>query len=267
MIRMELAMSRLAAVLFVTLGATFGAALPVAAQFENEELDALELSVADLAGNFPAFASFPWTESNSERAYLYGDAKGVVHLKVSDGTRTREAWRSFPLEGTIRYVLAADLDRDGKSEIVAATSGPRIYVWDSKEYDLLWESVDEKFESLQAIAIEDVDRDESLEIVLVVDNKVSYYDGTEFFREKEGRDVVDPTEILIGDVDGDLSREIITNDGYVIDTETLNIEWATDGFGYPISLFDVDSDGVPELLGEIDGAITIWDIKERREVW
>ena len=71
----------------------------------------------------------------------------------------------------------------------------------------------------------------------------------------------------IADVDGDLTDELILNDGYVIDTASLNIEWATDGFGFPISLFDVDNDGILEILGQVGGAITIWDVEERREIW
>jgi hypothetical protein len=117
------------------------------------------------------------------------------------------------------------------------------------------------------MAIADVDRDPALEIVVVADNKIVYYDGVEFFREKVGRDFVQPTQILVADVDGDGAMEIVTNDGYVVDTSTLNIKWATDGFGYPISLFDLDGDGVPEIVGESSGSLTFWSVKDRREIW
>ncbi|MDP6529106.1 MAG: hypothetical protein QGI43_05405, partial [Gemmatimonadota bacterium] len=201
-------------------------------------LEAVEAEIAGLASAFPAFASMPWGERD-EAAFLYGDTRGIVHLLVSDGERLREKWKSFPLEGSVREVFGADLDQDGHMEIVAWTSGARIYVWETTKYELMWESVDEKFEAIQAMAIANVDRDNALEMVVCADNKVAYYDGIEFFREREGRDFVEPGYMVIADVDGDLTDEIVLNDGYVLDTATLNIEWATDGFGYPMTLFDV----------------------------
>jgi hypothetical protein len=78
---------------------------------------------------------------------------------------------------------------------------------------------------------------------------------------------VEPAEMLVADVDGDLTDEIILNDGYVIDTNTLNIEWATEAFGYPMALFDLDNDGVLEVVGEVGGALKFWDIEDRREIW
>jgi hypothetical protein len=239
----------------------------VRAQYADEELTALNNEIADLSAMFPAFTPYPWQEKEDETAFLYGDTKGIVHHVVSDGGRLHEKWRSFPLEGSVKEVFAEDLDGDGGPEIVVYTTGARIYVWETDEYELLWESVEENFEIVQAMVIADVDRDTPLEMVVAADNKILYYDGVEFFREREGRDFVEPSYMLIADVDGDQTKEIITNDGYVIDTNTLNIEWATDGFGYPISLFDLDNDGVLELVGEIGGALTFWDVKDRREIW
>lgn len=233
----------------------------------DEDVLALEAEIDVLAGLFPAFAYFPWTEEEGETAFLYGDTRGVVHHYVSDSGRLRERWKSFPLEGTVKELVGADLNRDGVPEIVAFTTGARVYVWDIDKYELLWESVEEKFEVIQTMAVADVDRDPALEIILCADNKIMYYDGVEFFREKEGRDFVEPAEMLIADVDGDLEDEIVTSDGYVIDTNTLNIEWATEAFGYPMSLFDLDNDGVLEVVGEVGGALKFWDIEDRREIW
>ena len=245
-----------------------GGATPAAfAQYRDEELLALEAEIDALSAVFQAFAPFPWMEEEDETAFLYGDTKGIVHHVVYEGGRLRDKWKSFPLEGAVKAVFGADLDGDGKHEIVAYTTGARIYAWETEKYELLWESVEERFEKIQAMVIEDVDRDQALEMVVCADNKIAYYDGVEFFREREGRDFVDPSYMLIADVDGDLTLEIITNDGYVIDTNSLNIEWATDGFGYPISLFDLDNDGVLELVGQTGGSLTFWDIEDRREIW
>jgi len=243
------------------------AASTATAQVIDEELFALEAEIEALAARFPAFAYFPWTDDNEDTAFLYGDSKGLVHYFVSEGGRLREKWKSFPLDGTIKEVFGADLNNNGVPEIVAYTSSGRIYVWATGKFELLWESVEEKFTAIQAMAIADVDRDPNLEIIVCADNKLLYFDGVEFFREKEGRDFFDPIEMLIADVDGDLEDEIVTSDGYVVDTNSLNIEWATDGFGYPISLFDIDNDGVLEVVGQIGGALTFWDVEDRREIW
>ena len=53
----------------------------------------------------------------------------------------------------------------------------------------------------------------------------------------------------------------------MFDTTTLNIEWATETFGYPMTLFDIDNDGIFEVMGETLGSIVIWDIQDRRQIW
>lgn len=237
------------------------------AQAEAEEITPLQAEIETLAGMFPAFSTIAPTEEEEETAFLYGDTRGILHYYVAEKGRLREKWKSFPLEGTVKHVAGADLDRDGRPEIVAATTGSRIYVWETEKYELLWESVEEPFEAIQVMAVADIDRDPQLEIILCADNKIVYFDGVEFFREKEGRDFVEPSELLVADVDGDLTAEIVTNDGYVIDTNTLNIEWASEAFGYPMTLFDLDNDGVLEVVGEVGGALKFWDLEDRREIW
>lgn len=237
------------------------------ASAEPRDLATLEAQVRTLAAKFPSFVIYPKPEKEGEVSFLYADTKRIVHLYESDRGELGERWKSFPLEGTVKGLFAEDLDRDGQPEIVAYTTSARVYVWSTVKFQLLWESVEEKFQSITAMAVADVDRDPALELVIVADNKVTYYDGVEFFREKVGRDVVQPSQILIADVDGDQTNEVVTNDGYVLDTVTLNIEWATDGFGYPISLFDLDDDGVPEVVGESSGSLTFWSVVDRREIW
>jgi len=244
------------------------AAVPCAVRAQEEEETAIAEEILALDATYPAFASFPWTEKDKRmEGLLYGDTKGVVHFLIFDTGKLREKWRSFPLEGQVKEVFGQDLNNDGSPEIIAYTTAARIYVWDTKTFKVIWESVQEKFKAIQAMTIADVDGDPQLEIVLCADNKLLYYDGVQFFREKEGRDPIDPAMLLVADVDGDLSNEIVSNDGYVFDTNTLTIEWATDGFGNPMSLFDIDNDGIFELIGEVSGSITVWDAEERREIW
>jgi len=248
----------------------FSAAHPLVARAQEEEREERLISeeILGLDAMYPAVAAFPWTEKDKTmQGILYGDTKGIVHFYIFDTGKLREKWRSFPLDGVVKEVFAQDLNRDGSPEIIAYSAQARIYVWDTKTFRVLWESVQENFKTIQAMTIADVDRDAQLELVLCANNRLMYIDGVEFFREKEGRDPLDPRTLLVADVDGDLTNEIVSNDGYVFDTTTLNIEWATETFGYPITLFDIDNDGIFELIGEIAGSITIWDIQDRRQLW
>lgn len=247
------------------------AAVPSARAQTDEEVAALLGEIDGLAAMFKAYAPCPWldTEEGEEASFVYGDTKGIVHHYVSERGRLREKWKSFPLEGIVKDVFVEDLDGNGSPEIIAYTRSSRIYIWDTVKYELLWESVEisERIEMIQAMVVADVDRDAQLELVVCADNKIQYIDGVDYYIEKVGRDFVEPSVLLVADVDNDLEKEIITNDGYVLDTNTLNIEWANDGFGYPMSLFDLDNDGVLEIVGESQGALTFWDVEERREIW
>jgi len=246
------------------------ALLPLAAAAQTEEdTFALLTEIDALAAMFQTYTQYPWLEEGEDASFVYGDAKGIVHHYVSERGRLREKWKSFPLEGLAKEVFAEDLDGDGRPEIIAYTRNSRIYIWGTEKYELLWESVEisERIQVIQAMVVADADRDPQLELVVCADNKIQYIDGVDYYIEKAGRDFVEPTMMLVADVDNDLEAEIITSDGYVIDTNTLNIEWANDGFGYPITLFDLDNDGVLEVVGESQGALTFWDVEDRREIW
>lgn len=243
---------------------------PVRAQ-ADEETAALLSEIDALAAMFRTYAPCPWidTGEGEEAAFVYGDTKGIVHHYVSERGKLREKWKSFPLEGIVKGVFAEDLDGNGSPEIIAYTRSSRIYIWGTVKYELLWESVEisDRIETIQAMVVADVDRDAQLELVVCADNKIQYIDGVDYYIEKVGRDFVEPSVMLVADVDNDLEKEIITNDGYILDTNTLNIEWANDGFGYPMSLFDLDNDGVLEIVGESQGALRFWDVEDRREIW
>lgn len=257
----------------VFLAVSVSTTLPAsAAETGNGQFDNLVLSVQMLQAVYPAFALCHWTAEPEELEFIYGDTDGIVHHMTTKDGSLHEHWRSHPLDGRIREVFVADLNGDGTHEFIAYTSEPNIYVWERGSYDLLWEAraTDEDFGLIQAMTIANVDDDPTLELVLAVDGRIVYYDGAEFFREQTGRDEVDPSEIIVADVDADGEDEVVTNDGYVFDVRTMVIEWSTassGGFGYPMRLFDIDNDGIPEVVGETRGALKFWDIDEQREIW
>jgi hypothetical protein len=79
----------------------------------------------------------------------------------------------------------------------------------------------------------------------------------------------DAVEIVVGNVDKDSQMEIILNSGIIIDSRFFNVELAWDKpFGDRIMLFDINNDGIQEIIGEFaDYSLRIYDVYARREVW
>ena len=234
----------------------------------DKEVPELVAEIEVLEGAFPALALCHWSRNPPEVAFVYGDPSGLIRHIVTEDGKLKENWRSFPLESPIQEVLTADLDNDGYQEIITYTAESRIYIWTMKSYNLLWDSTGEDLGTIQAIVVGNVDTDPEKELVLCSNNRIVYYDGVTYLREREGRDIIHPTCMVMGDVDADGNQEIVTNDGYVIDPVSLVVKWSTEeGFGYPIRLIDIDNDGVPEIIGEREGTVTFWDVQDRREIW
>ena len=62
--------------------------------------------------------------------------------------------------------------------------------------------------------------------------------------------------------------EIVLNTGRVLDALTADAEWETSAFGAQISLFDIDGDGIDEVIGygsPGQDQIRIFDVDERQE--
>ena len=94
------------------------------------------------------------------------------------------------------------------------------------------------------------------------------YDGRDHFEEwRSDQADLNTVEIVIDDVDGDESDEIVLNDGFVFDARFLDLEWQSPvAFGLRIASLDVDDDGIPEIIGELTGnRLRIFDVDLRRK--
>ena len=103
---------------------------------------------------------------------------------------------------------------------------------------------------------------------MCADGRLIIYDGRDQFEEwRSDQDNINATELLIADVDGDEEREIVLNDGFVFDAMFRDLEWQSPvQFGDKMDVFDLDNDGIVELVGEFRGRfIRIFDIDLRRE--
>ena len=195
-----------------------------------------------------------------------GDRYGLLRLlHLTDGS-AREIWKSKQLNGIVEEVIAADLDDDGKDELLARTSAPTLYVWGGGDLAPRYESLAADFQKIHAFTVGNVDDDAQLELIVNADRLLVYIDGKNFNREWSSLREYEATRIACGDVDGDRRPEIVLNTGQVVDSRSGEVEWADEVFGARIDLVDVDGDGVPEVLTESDGtALRIYDVDVRKE--
>ena len=129
--------------------------------------------------------------------------------------------------------------------------------------------MNENFRRVNAMTIANLDNDLSYEILMLADNQILVFDGDQFVREQEFAQVyANVIEVRVGNVDADPQLEIILNNGRVLDALTAEPEWETSPFGSAIDLFDIDGDGVDEIIGYgLPGqdTIRIFDVDDRQE--
>jgi hypothetical protein len=197
---------------------------------------------------------------------VVGDRFGMVRIDHITHGATKEIWRSKQLSGAVDEVIAADLDGDGLEEIIARTNAGNLYVWSMPRLTPRYESLNADFKKIHAIATGNLDDDGQDELIVNADRRLYYLDGRSFNREFTSFTEYECTRMRCGDVDGDLTNEIILNTGQVIDGRTGEVEWSDEVFGARIDLADVDGDGIPEVLTESDGApLRIYDVDLRKE--
>jgi len=197
---------------------------------------------------------------------VIGDRFGLVRIVYITGEGSEDIWTSKQLNGTVQEVITADLDGDGQDEIIAWTTSAMVYVWSSVDRTLRFETLLNDFTILHSLTTGNVDDDEQLEILVNADDHIYYLDGVTFNREWTSLQEYQATRMVVGDVDGDGTPEIVLNTGQVVDSRGGDVEWEDEAFGARIELVDMDGDGIPEVLTESDGGVLkIYDIDNRRE--
>lgn len=195
-----------------------------------------------------------------------GDRFGLVRIDHITHGATREVWKSKQLNGVVEEVIASDLDGDGLEEIIARTNSGNLYVWSMPRLTPRFESLSSDFTKIHAMTTGNLDDDGQFELIVNANRRIYYLDGKSFNREFTSLTEYECTRMRCGDVDGDLTSEIVLNTGQVIDGRTGEVEWSDEVFGARIDLADVDGDGIPEVLSESDGAVLrIYDADLRKE--
>jgi hypothetical protein len=224
--------------------------------------------VSKVAKQFNFFITLEGGEGEEDR-FLYADTRQHVHIYVIKKGKPVLEWETTNLGSRVTSVFVRDLDHDGNEELVIATTGGRILMYDAKEYDLLWENLQDPFEKISCMTAENLDQDPQDELVFIADSFLYIYDSINKSLEWQSQEKFDAAEILLANLDDDEQPEIILNTGAIIDSRFYNLEFQVEGrFGNRISLMDLNGDGVPEIIGEnTDFTLRIYDVYAEREIW
>ena len=259
-------MSRAYALLTVFLSA----ALLVPAAFGQAELDYNQYrSLAWAAERMDHLCQFEPIHGEPGMFFAIAERFGTVQVAKFDGRGVERVWKSIALSGVPDEVIASDMDGDGLDDaILTRTSNGKIYVWSMDRYTLLWESLPGDYRDVACFTTANVDEDPAIEIVLLGDNLIHYVDGVTFNKEFTSINNYEASMMRCGDVDGDNRQEIVLNSGQVVDSVSGEIEWEDEPFFGKIELFDIDGDGMPEILTENPGGgpIKVFDADYRAEV-
>jgi hypothetical protein len=231
-------------------------------------------AAADFSDAQTIFCRFPLVEvvsldGGEAWGVMYADTYGKLHLLRATDRGWKLEWEITNLGAKVRRFFFCDLEGDGSTELVVATVSGRLIAYSMDTYASLWENLEDRYQSIDAIDIANIDSDPQLEIVFIADNRIQIYDGLTKSRQWVSSRDFSAGELLIANVDKDPQLEIILNHGIILDSRFLNVEVEWDKpFGDRIAVADMNGDGYPDIVGEFaDYSIRIFDVYARREVW
>ncbi len=221
-------------------------------------------ALPDLAARIPTMEYVPGSPAH----VVYGTGRGFVYLFTMSGHRLRPVTKINLWKG-IKDVDLSDLDGDGKPEVLALTKEAVLYALDLKSLKIIWNTEEGYFEGISCFTVADMEQDGESEIILLADNHLFVFDIGSGYERWKSLEEYEATDILAGDVDGDGMQELVLSNGTVLDSRLYEEEWTYElTFGHSMDLFDIDSDGVLEVVS-LDGAgdLQIVDVDDRARQW
>lgn len=205
---------------------------------------------------------------------VYGEQFGYLHILDADGNGDfTESWKSPPLNGEIRGVFVANLDRTGEAEIVAYTANGNIFVYGYDSHEMKFRTTDGLYKRIDCMLVANLDASPELELLFITDTgKMIQFDPISKFEEWTSTETYTATDMALGNVDNDPGEELILNTGEIINFQFKAMKWKMDavtvGADSRLYLIDVDRDGILELVVEYTQQyIRIFDIDQRHEKW
>lgn len=245
----------------------------VIAADEESQIASLDAYDAQMVFSRFPLAQVIYLEKKSEGdlgwGMMYADTYGKLHLLRATKGGWKLDWEVVSLGAKVRNFIFCDLDANGSGDIVVATVSGRILVYSAESYTVLWENLEDRFTEITAFEVANIDSDPQLEMVFLADGYLYIFDGANKSRQWVSPRTFEARELLLANIDKDPQLEIVLSSGIVIDSRFLNIEieWEKP-FGDRIAVFDMNSDGYPEIVGEFaDYSLRIFDAYARREVW
>jgi len=222
----------------------------------------------DAFGRFPFARVIPLDNGNAW-GLIYADVYGKIYLKRATGRGWTREFEITNLGAKVKRFYILDIEQDGVLELLIATMNGRILIYRLDDYTNTWENIEDGFTSIEAFDVANVDRDPQVEFVVLAQGRVLIIDSLDKSRQWISEREFVATELIVANVDRDDQKEIILNTGIVIDSKfyVIDLEWDKP-FGERISTFDINNDGIPEVIGEFsDYSLRIFDVHAQREVW
>ena len=221
----------------------------------------LEPRAPDLIARYEPFTLINGTQLRM----VYGSHRGTLHL-LENRSGSLVTVQSRDLWSPVLELLAVDLDGDEQDEVVGFTQNGRLFVLRGNDLQDVWNTIEDRFADITSITVADVDADGEQEIVLIADGLLRVFSAMSDIEEWKSSDEYSATRILVGDVDGDGQDEIVLNTGHVLGAQFRDEEWTYDpGFGTRMDLFDIDSDGILEIVSiGGDGLVRVFDVDQRQ---
>ena len=219
-------------------------------------------------GRFPFARVIPLDNGNAW-GLLYADVYGKIYLKRATERGWAREWEVTNLGSKIRKYFILDVEQDGVLELVIATMSGRILIYRLDDYSNSWENIEDGFSSIEAIDVVNIDADPQVEFIFLAEGTLYIVDSVDKRRQWISQRKFTASELIVANVDKDDQPEIILNTGIVIDSKfyQIDLEWDKP-FGERLSVFDINSDGIPEIIGEFqDYSLRIFDVYAQREVW
>ena len=225
-------------------------------------------TVQETLSRFPFAQVIPLTGEGAW-GVIYANTMGNIHLLRYTDQGWKLEWKLTNLGAKIANFLIDDIEGNGVLELLVATVDGQVLIYTMDTYEVVWENLESRYESIITMEAADIDNDPQLELIIAADDHIHIIDGLNKSRQWVSSRMFRPAEIIVANVDKDDQLEIILNTGIVIDSRFFNIEVEWDKpFGERILTGDLNNDGIPEVIGEFsDYSLRIFDVYAEREVW